>query len=188
RATPPVAVARPGAGLPGALLRNDRVRPRHLAGRDRADGRRLRPHALGEVGQRPADRRLPAGSGDRIHARPGDRPLLPPAADDQRRPRQLRRLPGPDLRRQRRPDRRARRLQAADEPPESRGHWKEVRAGFALVLGSRALLAVFVSWNLVMLANAGVNVSEVVLAKVSFNAGSFGFGLLWAGSGVGFVV
>ena len=36
-----------------------------------------------------------------------------------------------------------------------------------------------------MLANAGVNVAEVVLAKVSFHAGDFGFGLLVATAGFG---
>ena len=40
----------------------------------------------------------------------------------------------------------------------------------------------------VMLAIALVNVSEVFLAKVSFNAGDFGFGLMWAAAGVGAVV
>jgi MFS family permease len=80
------------------------------------------------------------------------------------------------------------RLQAAEERPESRGYWSEVKDGFTLVLRSRPLLVVFISWNLVMLANAGVNVAEIVLAKVSFDAGSFGFGLLFAGAGVGLVV
>jgi MFS family permease len=82
----------------------------------------------------------------------------------------------------------SRRLEAPEVRPESRGYFKEVKAGFTLVLRSRALLAVFISWNLIMLTNAGINVSEIVLAKVSFNAGSFGFGLMWAGSGVGLVV
>ena len=54
----------------------------------------------------------------------------------------------------------ARRLQAPDRPAETGGYLGEVKAGFTLVLRSRALLAVFISWNLVMLANAGVNVSE----------------------------
>jgi MFS family permease len=67
----------------------------------------------------------------------------------------------------------------------SRGHWRDVGEGFALVFRSRPLLAVFVSWNLIMLANAAVNVSEVVLAKVSFDAGDLGFGLMWAASGLG---
>jgi MFS family permease len=70
----------------------------------------------------------------------------------------------------------------------SHGHLRDIADGFALVLHSRPLLAVFVSWNLIMLTNAATNVAEVALAKVSFNAGSFGFGLLWAASGVGLAV
>jgi MFS family permease len=82
----------------------------------------------------------------------------------------------------------SRRLKAPEERPEEQGWFSEVVAGFTLVLHSRALLAVFISWNLVMLANAGVNVAEIVLAKVSFNAGSFGYALLFAGAGAGLVV
>ena len=77
----------------------------------------------------------------------------------------------------------SRRLQA--EQVASEGHLRDVRAGFALVLRSRALLTVLVAWNVVMVANAGVNVSEVFLAKQSFTAGDFGFGLLVGASGVG---
>jgi MFS family permease len=79
----------------------------------------------------------------------------------------------------------ARLLRAPEHPAESGGYLGEVRAGFVLVLRSRALVAVFISWNLIMLANACVNVAEIFLAKVSFNAGSFGYGLLWAAAGVG---
>lgn len=71
---------------------------------------------------------------------------------------------------------------------ESHGHWRDVAEGIQAVRGSRVLTAVLVSWNLVMLAIALVNVSEVFLAKVSFNAGDFGFGLMWAAAGVGAVV
>ena len=74
-----------------------------------------------------------------------------------------------------------------DRPPRE-SYVKELKSGFSLVLRSRPLLAVFISWNLIMLANACVNVAEIVLAKVTFGAGSFGFGLLWAGSGVGMVI
>ena len=70
---------------------------------------------------------------------------------------------------------------------ESRGHWRDVAEGIEVVRRSRTLMAVLVSWNLAMLAIAFVNVSEVVLAKVAFNAGDFGFGLMWAASGVGAV-
>ena len=71
---------------------------------------------------------------------------------------------------------------------ESHGHWRDVAEGVQAVRGSRVLSAVLVSWNLVMLAIALVNVSEVFLAKISFNAGDFGFGLMWAASGVGAVI
>lgn len=71
---------------------------------------------------------------------------------------------------------------------ESRGHWRDVAEGIEVVRRSRALLTVLVAWNLAMLTIALVNVSEVVLAKVSFNAGDFGFGLMWAASGAGAVI
>ena len=82
----------------------------------------------------------------------------------------------------------ARSLDAMEERTSGESYVTQLRAGFSLVLRSRALLAVFVSWNLIMLSNACVNVAEIVLAKATFNAGSFGFGLLWAGSGVGMVI
>jgi MFS family permease len=67
----------------------------------------------------------------------------------------------------------------------SRGHLRDLTAGFDLVRRSRPLLTVLVAWNVAMLANAGVNVAEVVLAKISFHAGDFGFGLLVATAGFG---
>jgi MFS family permease len=77
----------------------------------------------------------------------------------------------------------AQQLQAA--AAASRGHWRDVAEGFGLIRRSRALLTVFVVWNLIMFHNGAVNVAEVKLAKVSFHAGDFGFGLLWAFSGLG---
>jgi MFS family permease len=74
-------------------------------------------------------------------------------------------------------------LQARAAP--SQGHLRDLRAGFALVRRARPLLTVLVVWNVAMLANAGVNVAEVVLAKASFHAGDFGFGLLVAAAGLG---
>jgi len=71
---------------------------------------------------------------------------------------------------------------------ETRGYRRDVTDGFSVVFSSRALVAVFISWNLAMWANAGVNVAEVVLAKTSFHSGSFGYGLLQAGSGIGMVI
>jgi MFS family permease len=74
-------------------------------------------------------------------------------------------------------------LQVRAAPSE--GHLRDLAAGFALVRRSRPLLTVLVAWNVAMLANAGLNVAEVVLAKVSFDAGDFGFGLLVATAGLG---
>lgn len=74
------------------------------------------------------------------------------------------------------------------ERPLSRGHWRDLGGGIALVRSSYPLLVVFVVWNLAMVANGGVNVAEVVLAKVTLHAGAFGYGLLWAASGVGLVL
>lgn len=79
-------------------------------------------------------------------------------------------------------------MEESGERPPHESYLKELRDGFSLVLRTRPLLAVFVSWNLIMLANACVNVAEIVLAKVTFHSGSFGFGLLWAGSGLGMVI
>jgi MFS family permease len=68
------------------------------------------------------------------------------------------------------------------------GYWRDLTDGFALIGGSRALLTVLAAWNVVMLATAGVNVSEVVLAKEAFSAGDFGYGLLVGATGVGLAV
>ena len=70
---------------------------------------------------------------------------------------------------------------------ESRGHWHDVGEGFRLVLHSRPLLTDPLV-NLAMLTVAFVNVSEIVLAKVSFDAGDFRFGLLWSANGLGAVM
>jgi MFS family permease len=77
-------------------------------------------------------------------------------------------------------------LQVAQAATE--GHWRDVAAGLKLIRGSRALLTVLVAWNVGMLGNAGVNVAEVALAKVSFHAGDFGYGLMLASAGAGVVL
>ena len=77
-------------------------------------------------------------------------------------------------------------LQAAPAP--SRGRLRDIGDGFAIVRASRALLAVFIVWNLMGLSNGAVNVAEVALAKASFHAGDFGFGLMWTASGIGSMV
>lgn len=77
-------------------------------------------------------------------------------------------------------------LQSA--PAIGRGYWRDIADGFALVKSSRALLTVLTAWNVIMLASAGMNVSEVVLAKEAFNAGDFGYGLLVGTTGLGLAI
>jgi MFS family permease len=78
------------------------------------------------------------------------------------------------------------RFEEADRAP-SRGGWKDITEGLALAVRSRALLTVIVAWSIVMLANAGVNVSEYFLATEVFNGGDFGYGLLVGATGLGLV-
>lgn len=72
--------------------------------------------------------------------------------------------------------------------PIGRGHWRDLSEGYSVVRRSQALLCVLIAWSIVMIANGGVNVAEVFLARSSYDSGDFGFGLLWAGSGIGLVL
>jgi MFS family permease len=71
---------------------------------------------------------------------------------------------------------------------ESRGHWRDLFEGFSFVLRSRPLVTVLVAWNVFMLASAGINVAEIFLAKDTFDAGDFGYGLLVGATGLGLVL
>jgi len=74
------------------------------------------------------------------------------------------------------------------EEPLTRGHWRDLLDGFALVKASRPLLTVLVAWNVVFLGQAAVNVAEVFLARDSLDAGNVGLGILVGASGLGLVV
>ena len=67
----------------------------------------------------------------------------------------------------------------------SRGHWADLRDGFALTVQSKALLTVLIAWNVAMFSNAAVNVAEPRLVFKAFDAGRFGLGLMMGCSGVG---
>ena len=69
-----------------------------------------------------------------------------------------------------------------------RGHWGDLRDGIAVVRGSRQLKAVLIAWAIAMAAGGAVNVGEIFLARETFDAGDFGFGLLWGGTGAGYVI
>jgi MFS transporter, DHA3 family, macrolide efflux protein len=74
------------------------------------------------------------------------------------------------------------------EPEPSHGRWRDISEGLSLAVRSRALLTVLVAWSIVMLANAGINVAEVVLAKDVFSSGDLGYGVLVAATGLGLVL
>src|SRR6266516_2867474 len=64
-----------------ALPRDAWIAARHVAGDDRAHGRRLGPDALGRLGQRAADLDVPADARDRPARRTSARPALAAAVD-----------------------------------------------------------------------------------------------------------
>jgi MFS family permease len=59
--------------------------------------------------------------------------------------------------------------------------------GFKVVLHSRALMAVLVAWGIASFGIGAANVAEIFLAKNVFNAGDFGYGLLYGAIGAGLV-
>jgi len=70
----------------------------------------------------------------------------------------------------------------------TRGHWTDLKDGFRYVRESRTLLAVLLAWGFAGLGIGSVSVSEVFLAKNTFHAGDFGYGLLFGGIGTGLVI
>jgi MFS family permease len=70
----------------------------------------------------------------------------------------------------------------------TRGHWTDLKDGFRAVVRSRALLAVLLAWGIAGLGVGSISVSEVFLAKNTFGAGDFGYGLLFGGIGTGLVL
>ena len=80
----------------------------------------------------------------------------------------------------------ARKLQS--EKALTRGHWRDLADGFVAVMRSRPLLAVLVAWGVAELGIGGGNVAEIFLAKNTFRAGDFGYGLLYSAIGGGLVL
>jgi MFS family permease len=70
----------------------------------------------------------------------------------------------------------------------TRGHWRDLGDGFLVVMRSRALLAVLIAWGIACLGIGAANVSEVFLAKNTFHAGDFGYGLIYGAIGGGLVL
>jgi MFS family permease len=70
----------------------------------------------------------------------------------------------------------------------TRGHWTDLKDGFAVVLRSRPMLAVLFGWGVATLGMGAVTVSEVFLAQNTLHGGDFGYGLLYAAMGTGLVI
>lgn len=80
----------------------------------------------------------------------------------------------------------AQRLQAEAGP--TRGHWRDLAEGFAVVRRSRAVLTVAVAWTVVMFGNAWVNVALVFLVREELDAGNGALGLMMGAAGLGLVL
>jgi DHA3 family macrolide efflux protein-like MFS transporter len=76
----------------------------------------------------------------------------------------------------------------ASEQAVSKGHWRDLAEGFALVRRSRALLAVTVAWTLATFGNAAINVAEVFFVRESLDAGNVELGLMMGAAGLGLVL
>ena len=70
----------------------------------------------------------------------------------------------------------------------TRGHLRDLKDGFARVVRTRSLLTVLVVWTIVLGAVASTQTAQVFLAKDSFNAGDFGYGLIFGCIGLGLAV
>jgi MFS family permease len=78
--------------------------------------------------------------------------------------------------------------QLQSERALSRGHWSDLRDGFAAALQSPSMRAVLVGWGIASLAAGAGTVTEIFLAKDTFDAGDFGYGLLLGAIGAGLVL
>jgi MFS family permease len=70
----------------------------------------------------------------------------------------------------------------------TRGYWRDLADGFSATLRSRSMVAVLVAWGIASIGLGLANVSQIFLAKGTFSAGSFGFGLLYGAIGAGLVI
>jgi MFS family permease len=78
--------------------------------------------------------------------------------------------------------------QLQSERALSRGHWSDLRDGFAAALHSPSMRAVLVGWGIASFAAGAGTVTEIFLAKDTLNGGDFGYGLLLGAIGAGLVL
>ncbi len=70
----------------------------------------------------------------------------------------------------------------------SRGHWRDVADGLAVVLRSPPLFMVLVVWSVAIVGNAFFNVAEIFFAKDVLDSGDLGFGILVGATGLGLTI
>ncbi|HEU5244761.1 MAG TPA: MFS transporter [Gaiellaceae bacterium] len=70
----------------------------------------------------------------------------------------------------------------------SRGHWRDLRDGFSVTLGSPSMRTVLVAWSIASLATGAANAVEIFLAQHTFSAGDVLYALLYSAMGVGLVL
>ncbi len=80
------------------------------------------------------------------------------------------------------------RLQSSIVARIGRTHWREVKAGLALVRDDQHLSSIFLIWSWATLAYTGINVAEIVLTTDAYGAGNVGFGVFVAFSAAGILL
>ena len=70
----------------------------------------------------------------------------------------------------------------------SRGYMRDLAEGFGRVVHTRPLLTVLIVWTVTLGAVAASNTAQVFLAKNTFNAGDFGYGLIFGCIGLGLAI
>jgi len=70
----------------------------------------------------------------------------------------------------------------------TRGHWRDLVEGLRAFRRGSATFAALFAFGFTMLAGGLINVSEIFLAERALHRGAFGYGLLWAATGLGLVI
>ena len=68
------------------------------------------------------------------------------------------------------------------------GHLRDLRAGFARVVQTRALLTVLIVWTIALGAIASTQTAQIFLAQEAFDSGTFGYGLIFGSIGLGLAI
>jgi MFS family permease len=70
----------------------------------------------------------------------------------------------------------------------SRGYLRDIAEGFGRVMRTRALRTVLIVWTITLAGVAASNTAQVFLAKDTFSAGDFGYGLVFGCIGLGLAI